>query len=136
MRLALPLAHRTLQSASAMRRRAIVLASSSSTRTYQTAASALHKQPGTTVALCHRRRQDSHPDIIIRGGNVGAMGGHKKNYYTTHSQLPSEHQMVYEMCRKFADEELSPNAGKWDKEHAFPVEAVNKLVRKFCSHVV
>jgi hypothetical protein len=36
--------------------------------------------------------------------------------------------MVYEMCRKFADEELSPHAGKWDKEHSFPVEAVNKLV--------
>lgn len=46
---------------------------------------------------------------------------------TTHSQLPSEHQMVYEMCRKFADEELSPNAGKWDKEHTFPTEAVGKL---------
>eukprot|EP00804_Cyclotella_cryptica_P012652 CCRYP_016925-RA/>CCRYP_016925-RA protein AED:0.09 eAED:0.09 QI:357/1/1/1/1/1/4/347/431 len=47
--------------------------------------------------------------------------------YTTHSQLPSEHQMVYEMCRKFADEELAPHAGKWDKEHSFPREAVDKL---------
>lgn len=36
--------------------------------------------------------------------------------------------MVYEMCRKFADEELAPNAGKWDKEHSFPREAVDKLV--------
>jgi len=35
--------------------------------------------------------------------------------------------MVYEMCRKFADEELAPNAGKWDKEHSFPREAVDKL---------
>lgn len=48
---------------------------------------------------------------------------------TTHSQLSSEHSMVYEMCRKFADEELTPNAGKWDKDHSFPTEAVNKLVR-------
>jgi alkylation response protein AidB-like acyl-CoA dehydrogenase len=47
---------------------------------------------------------------------------------TTHSQLSSEHSMVYEMCRKFADEELSPNASKWDKDHSFPTEAVNKLV--------
>ena len=37
--------------------------------------------------------------------------------------------MVYEMCRKFADEELTPNASKWDKDHSFPTEAVNKLVR-------
>ena len=37
--------------------------------------------------------------------------------------------MVHEMCRKFADEELTPNAGKWDKDHSFPTEAVNKLVR-------
>ena len=48
---------------------------------------------------------------------------------TTHSQLSSEHSMVYEMCRKFADEELTPNASKWDKDHSFPTEAVNKLVR-------
>eukprot|EP00985_Skeletonema_marinoi_P009827 scaffold4612_cov104-Skeletonema_marinoi.AAC.1 len=47
--------------------------------------------------------------------------------YTTYSQLPSEHQMVYEMCRKFAEEELMPNAGKWDQKHEFPTEAVDKL---------
>ena len=48
--------------------------------------------------------------------------------YTTHSQLPEEHQMIYEMCRKFADEELAPNAGKWDQEHAFPSDAISQLV--------
>jgi hypothetical protein len=48
--------------------------------------------------------------------------------YTTYSQLPSEHQMVYEMCRKFAEEELMPNAGKWDQKHEFPTDAVDKLV--------
>jgi butyryl-CoA dehydrogenase len=37
--------------------------------------------------------------------------------------------MVYEMCRKFADEELAPYAGEWDKKHEFPREAVTKLVR-------
>lgn len=36
--------------------------------------------------------------------------------------------MIYEMCRKFADEELAPNAGKWDKNHEFPRDAVAKLV--------
>ena len=47
---------------------------------------------------------------------------------TTHAQLPEEHKMVYEMCRKLADEEIAPNAKKWDKEHCFPTEAVTKLV--------
>lgn len=49
--------------------------------------------------------------------------------YTTYAQLPEEHRMVYEMCRKFADEELAPNAGRWDKEHAFPTAAIAQLVR-------
>jgi alkylation response protein AidB-like acyl-CoA dehydrogenase len=48
---------------------------------------------------------------------------------TTHAQLPSEHKMVYEMCRKLADEEIAPNAKQWDKEHIFPTEAITKLVR-------
>jgi butyryl-CoA dehydrogenase len=50
-----------------------------------------------------------------------------RHHYTTYSQLPEEHQMIYEMCRRFADEELAPNAGKWDKEHSFPTDAVKKL---------
>jgi butyryl-CoA dehydrogenase len=36
--------------------------------------------------------------------------------------------MVYEMCRKFADEELAPKAGEWDKKHEFPKEAITHLV--------
>ena len=31
------------------------------------------------------------------------------------------------MCRKFADEELAPNAGKWDKEHMYPADAVKTM---------
>lgn len=53
--------------------------------------------------------------------------GSSSRKYTTHSQLPEEHQMIYEMCRNFADEELAPNAGKWDKEHLFPKEAISKM---------
>ena len=59
--------------------------------------------------------------------NTTSMSSEKRKY-TTYSQLPSEHQMVYEMCRKFADEELAPNAGKWDAKHEFPKDAVDKLV--------
>ncbi|CAJ1947586.1 unnamed protein product [Cylindrotheca closterium] len=46
---------------------------------------------------------------------------------TTHSQLPEEHKMIYDMCRKFADEELAPNAGEWDKKHEFPTDAIAQL---------
>jgi butyryl-CoA dehydrogenase len=35
--------------------------------------------------------------------------------------------MVYEMCRKFADEELAPNAHHWDQKHEFPTKAVASL---------
>mmetsp|Transcript_6380 Transcript_6380/g.9718 ORF Transcript_6380/g.9718 Transcript_6380/m.9718 type:complete len:427 (-) Transcript_6380:274-1554(-) len=47
--------------------------------------------------------------------------------YLSHSQLPEEHKMIYDMCRSFADNELSPNAGEWDKKHEFPTDAVTKL---------
>lgn len=53
--------------------------------------------------------------------------------YTTHGHLPEEHKMVYEMCRKFADEELAPNAGEWDKKHEFPQQAIDQLVRVLLS---
>jgi hypothetical protein len=48
---------------------------------------------------------------------------------TTYSQLPQEHQMVYDMCRKLADEVIAPNAKQWDKEHSFPTAAIHQLVR-------
>lgn len=47
--------------------------------------------------------------------------------YCTYSQLPQEHQMIYENCRKFANKHLAPNAGDWDKNHLFPKEAIEKL---------
>jgi len=45
----------------------------------------------------------------------------------THSQLPEEHKMIYEMCRSFADNELAPFAGEHDKKHLFPQNQVAKL---------
>ena len=47
--------------------------------------------------------------------------------YTSHSQLPEEYKMVYDMCREFADEELAPNAHDWDKNHKFPQQAIQQL---------
>eukprot|EP00566_Odontella_aurita_P012073 CAMPEP_0113538074 /NCGR_PEP_ID=MMETSP0015_2-20120614/7169_1 /TAXON_ID=2838 /ORGANISM="Odontella" /LENGTH=482 /DNA_ID=CAMNT_0000437619 /DNA_START=148 /DNA_END=1596 /DNA_ORIENTATION=- /assembly_acc=CAM_ASM_000160 len=55
------------------------------------------------------------------------LGGVGRRTYLTHSQLPEEHRMIHEMCRKFADEELAPNAGEWDKKHEFPKDAVKQL---------
>mmetsp|Transcript_27982 Transcript_27982/g.58345 ORF Transcript_27982/g.58345 Transcript_27982/m.58345 type:complete len:499 (+) Transcript_27982:218-1714(+) len=62
----------------------------------------------------------------IHNNNNNSTGKHRRKY-TTHSQLPSEHQMVYEMSRKFSEEELMPHAGEWDKKHEFPTKAVNDL---------
>ena len=50
---------------------------------------------------------------------------------TTYSQLPEEHQMIYDMCRRFAEEEIAPNASKWDKNHEFP-DKVKDMVSLFC----
>jgi len=71
------------------------------------------------------------PPAKHHSSNISASPSSRK--YTTYSQLPSEHQMVYEMCRKFADEELAPNAGGWDQKHEFPTDAVDKLVSSIAS---
>lgn len=34
--------------------------------------------------------------------------------------------MLREMCRSFADNELAPNAGEWDKNHTFPKDQVRQ----------
>jgi len=51
----------------------------------------------------------------------------RRRSYTSYSQLPEEHRMVYEMCSKFASEELAPNAGEWDKKHEYPTNAIQQL---------
>ncbi len=41
--------------------------------------------------------------------------------------LTDEQQMVKDMCRKFADNELAPRAAEYDRTHEFPWEPVKKL---------
>ncbi|MCU0845120.1 MAG: acyl-CoA dehydrogenase [Spirochaetes bacterium] len=41
--------------------------------------------------------------------------------------LSDEQQMVKDMCRKFADNELAPRAAEYDRTHEFPWEPVKKL---------
>ena len=69
--------------------------------------------------------------LLARGSRTlmqrGAASGIARRAITTHSQLPEEHKMLYEMCRRFADEEIAPNAGKWDQKHEFP-DKVKDLV--------
>jgi butyryl-CoA dehydrogenase len=42
-------------------------------------------------------------------------------------QLTEEQRQVRDLCRQFADEALKPNARRWDAEHTFPREAVERL---------
>ena len=42
-------------------------------------------------------------------------------------QLTDEQRQVRDLCRDFSEQELRPNARRWDEEHHFPREAVRKL---------
>jgi butyryl-CoA dehydrogenase len=42
-------------------------------------------------------------------------------------ELTEEQRQVRDLCREFADAELKPNARRWDAEHTFPRQAVQKL---------
>jgi butyryl-CoA dehydrogenase len=42
-------------------------------------------------------------------------------------ELTEEQRQVRDLCRDFAEKELRPNARKWDQEHRYPKEAVQKL---------
>jgi butyryl-CoA dehydrogenase len=42
-------------------------------------------------------------------------------------ELTEEQRQVRDLCREFAEKELKPNARRWDQEHRFPAEAVQKL---------
>ncbi|XP_045503275.1 short-chain specific acyl-CoA dehydrogenase, mitochondrial [Colias croceus] len=41
--------------------------------------------------------------------------------------LPDTYQMLYKTCRDFAEQELKPNAAKFDKEHLYPGDAIKKM---------
>lgn len=52
--------------------------------------------------------------------------GHRRGY-TSWSDLPEEYRSIRESVRAFANAELVPNAGKWDKEHTYPAEQVKAV---------
>ena len=39
-------------------------------------------------------------------------------------ELTDEQQMLQELARDFANEEIKPNAAQWDKESVYPKEAI------------
>lgn len=43
--------------------------------------------------------------------------------------LTEEQQLIRETARQFAEAELKPNAERWDREHAFPAEALAEMGR-------
>ena len=47
--------------------------------------------------------------------------------YTSWPFLSDYHVMIANTCRNFADTELSPKAGLYDKEHRFPADQVKGL---------
>jgi len=49
------------------------------------------------------------------------------NNYSNWPFLTEEHNMIELTCKTFADTELAPKAGLFDKEHKFPEEQVRKL---------
>jgi butyryl-CoA dehydrogenase len=42
-------------------------------------------------------------------------------------ELSGEHEAFRASVREFAEAEIAPHAARWDKEHIFPVEAVQKM---------
>lgn len=43
------------------------------------------------------------------------------------SSLPDTYQMLYKTCRDFAEQELKPNAAKYDRGHLYPEDAIKKM---------
>lgn len=43
------------------------------------------------------------------------------------SALPDTYQMLYKTCRDFAEQELKPNAAKYDRDHLYPGDAIKKM---------
>ncbi|KDO25452.1 short-chain specific acyl-CoA dehydrogenase [Saprolegnia parasitica CBS 223.65] len=41
--------------------------------------------------------------------------------------LSEDHTMLRDTCRLFADKELAPNAGLWDREHLYPGDAIKAM---------
>ncbi len=42
--------------------------------------------------------------------------------------IPTEEQAtIRDMARRFAEDKLAPNAARWDREHAFPAEALKEM---------
>ena len=89
-------------------------------------ASLLSKRAGYSISTAVSKQL---APTIAAASSGSPMSSSNQRQYTTHSQLPEEHQMIYEMCRNFANEELAPNAGEWDQKHAFPTEAITHMVR-------
>jgi butyryl-CoA dehydrogenase len=69
---------------------------------------------GCAAIRCTRRG-------ILRATSAAAA---KRRTFLTEADIPEEHVMLRDMCRSFAEEQLQPNAAKWDQEHSFPTDAV------------
>ena len=41
-------------------------------------------------------------------------------------EMTEDQKAFAETAKQFADQELAPNAAKWDADHYFPIEAIQK----------
>src|SRR6516165_669663 len=41
--------------------------------------------------------------------------------------LTAEQREIRDLARRFADEQIAPNAGRWDREHHFPRELYSEM---------
>ena len=41
--------------------------------------------------------------------------------------LSEQHQMIRDALRDFSQQQLTPNAARWDREHEFPHDALKQL---------
>ncbi|XP_063065896.1 short-chain specific acyl-CoA dehydrogenase, mitochondrial [Engraulis encrasicolus] len=58
---------------------------------------------------------------------LGLAVGCSKRCLTQLAELPEMHQMMRQTCRDYADRELTPIAGKLDKEHVYPAKQIREL---------
>lgn len=52
---------------------------------------------------------------------------HIQNIHDGSIFLSEDHQMLKQMCWDFAENELKPNATKWDQDHYYPKEAIKQM---------
>ena len=80
-----------------------------------------HHRHAARGAEAVRAEDAASPALCIGGGEATAIA-------LEAGMIPTEEQAtIRDMARRFAEEKLAPNAAAWDREHAFPREALAEM---------